>query len=135
MDISSINSVSGISSSGGSSIDEEYKRIIEKLRALGLEPSGNKASDKAKLREYELRQIKAELGSKGKGSVNKTSYITVSPAEIEQIKEQLQSNSDEEENSTEHKEKAFAMENQTGATQLAAMNSYFLKKKKVTEGI
>ena len=29
--------------------DIEYQRIIQELRALGIQPSGNKASDKARL--------------------------------------------------------------------------------------
>ena len=121
MNISSNISVNSVSSvSAGSGIDEEYKRIIEKLLALGITPSGNKASDKAKLHEYEMKQLKAELGSDGKGSVNKSDYITISSAEIEQIKATLQAKN-EEEKSPEFQEKKEAAQNQTG---------YFIKKKK-----
>ena len=130
MNISSniaVNSISGFSAGAG--IDEEYKRIIEKLMALGITPSGNKASDKAKLREYEMKQLKAELGADGKGSVNKSEYITISSAEIEQIKQTLQARA-EEEKSPEFQEKKEAAQNQTGATQEAILNQYFIKKKK-----
>lgn len=126
MDISSIRGLACIPA--GSSIDEEYKRILEKLIALGITPSGNKAADKAKLRQYEMQQLKSELGSNGKGNINKSDYITISASEIEQIKQMLQHNT-EEENSPERKEIQKAAQNQTGATQTAALNQYFIKKR------
>lgn len=125
MSSTSVNSISSISI--GSGIDEEYKRIIEKLMALGITPSGNKTSDKAKLREYELRELKSELGTNGKGNVNKSNYITISSSEIERLKMQLQT---KEEDSEEMKEKKEAAQNQTGAMQEAMLNQYFIKKKK-----
>ena len=91
MDIQAITFGSGMITSSGS-IDEEHKRIIEKLISLGLSPTGSKANDKAKLHEYEIRQVKTELGSKGNGSVNTTKYITVSTQEIERLKEKLKTN-------------------------------------------
>jgi len=44
-----ISALSGTSS--GVAIDSEYQRIIRELRALGIEPTGNKSTDKAKLEE------------------------------------------------------------------------------------
>ena len=126
MDIQAITFGSGMITSSGS-IDEEHKRIIEKLISLGLSPTGSKANDKAKLHEYEIRQVKTELGSKGNGSVNTTKYITVSTQEIERLKEQLKT-TEKDENSLEYKEKEDATKLQTGATQIAALNKWFLKK-------
>ena len=74
-----------------------------------------------------MKQLKAELGADGKGSVNKSEYITISSAEIEQIKQTLQAR-DEEEKSPEFQEKKEAAQNQTGATQEAMLNQYFIKK-------
>lgn len=131
MNISSNIGISSVSciSSGGGSLDEEYKRIIEKLMSLGIMPSGNKSSDKAKLHEIELKQLKTELGTKGKGSVNPAKYVTISSREIEQIKQKLQAKA-EEEDSAEYKEKMDAAANRTGAEQNARLNQYFIKKKK-----
>lgn len=122
MNISPVNSISCISS--GSGIDEEYKKIIEKLIALGITPSGNKAADKAKLHEYELRQLKIELGTNGKGTVNKANYLTISSSEIEQLKENLQAAEQE------NKPKSREMEERTGAKQEALLNKYFIEKRK-----
>lgn len=122
-----ISSVSGISSGGGS-IDEEYKRIIEKLMSLGIMPSGNKASDKAKLRELEMKQLKTELGTKGSGTVNPSRYVTISSSEIEQLKQKFQEKA-KEEDSPEYQEKKNAAENRIGAEQEARLNQYFIKKK------
>lgn len=118
-----INSISGMVCGGG--IDEEYKRIIEKMLALGLTPSGNKAADKAKLREVEMQQIKTELGARGKGTVNTSKYVTVSAVEIEQLKEKLQQK-EKDENSPEMIEKREAAHSRTGAEQQALLNKYFI---------
>jgi len=128
MNISSVNGASFVSLGGGGSIDEEYKKILEKLMALGITPSGNKSTDKAKLREYEMRQLKAELGSNGRGVVNKANYLTISSEEIDRIRQKLQDKADEEE--PEFKEKKEACENKTGAEQQALLNQHFLVKKK-----
>lgn len=118
MKISGING-SGIISSGGGA-DEEHKRIIARLLALGVTPSGNKASDRAKLREIEMQQLKTELGTTGKGSVNKSKFVTISASEIEQMKEKLQATE------RENKPKSEEMEKRTGAQQQALLNRYFL---------
>ena len=127
MNISSVNSVSCFSCVGGS-IDEEHKRIIEKLMALGITPTGNKSTDKAKLREYEMRQLKTELGSKGHGAVNKSNYLTISSEEIDRIRQKLQDKAKEED--PEFIEQKDACENKVGAEQQALLNQHFLVKKK-----
>ncbi len=111
--------------SSGSYIDSEHKAIIEKLMALGITPTGNKASDKAKLREIELKQVKVELGNNGKGSVNSGKYLTVSTAEIERMRMKLQ------ENDEELQEKRHAVENKLGATQEAEIARYWIKVSKL----
>ena len=129
----SINCNVNIASSGmivgGGGMDEEYKRIIERMLALGLTPTGNKASDKAKLREVEMQMLKAELGSKGKGSVNSAKYVTISTAEIEQLKEKLQLKAKEED--PKEKEKCESFEKMTGAQQQALLNKWLIKKTKI----
>ncbi len=110
--------------SSGAYIDSEHKAIIEKLMALGVTPTGDKATDKAKLREIELKQVKTELGTKGKGAVNASKYITVSTAEIERMKMKLQ------ENDEELQAKRHASENKVGAMQEALVNQYFINKKR-----
>lgn len=111
--------------SGGGSVDEEYKRIIAKLLEYGIMPSGNKSADKAKLREIEMQKLKTELGTSGKGNVNPAKYVTISAAEIEKIKEKLQSKKRDEE-APEMQEKRNAAKNRTGAEQQARLNRYFL---------
>lgn len=123
MNISGINSTGMISGGGGP--DEEYRRIIAKLLQLGIMPSGNKAADKAKLREIEMKQLKTELGTNGKGAVNKAKYVTISSAEIEQLKEKLKAK-EKENQSPEMQEKRQAAEKRTGAEQQARLNRYFL---------
>ena len=112
---------------GGGGMDEEYKRIVERMLALGLTPTGNKSSDKAKLRDVEMQMLKSELGTKGKGSVNTGKYVTISPAEIKQIKEKLQEKAKDED--PDEKAKRADAENMTGAEQQALLNKWFIKKK------
>lgn len=49
-----INSMSAIGSAVA--FDSEYHRIIRELRALGIEPSGDKTTDKAKLQAAKEQQ-------------------------------------------------------------------------------
>lgn len=119
MNISGINGI-GMISSGGGSIDEEYKRIIAKLLEYGIMPSGSKSTDKAKLHEIEMQKLKTELGSNGKGTVNQSKFVTISASEIEQLKEKLQATE------RENKPKCEEMEKRTGAQQQALLNRYFL---------
>ena len=109
------------------SIDEEHRRIMEKLLSLGIQPSGNKAADKAKLHSYEMRQLKTEIGINGKGTVNKTNYLTVSANEIEQIIDNRKANNSEPEVLKQENNEEVA-DNYIGATQEALLNKYFLLK-------
>ncbi len=113
--------------SGGGGPDEEYRRIIARLLELGLTPSGNKAADKAKLREIEMQKLKTELGTNGKGAVNKSKYVTISSAEIDALQEKLRAKVQEE--SSQNKEIQEAARNRTGAAQEALLNRYFLTRK------
>ncbi|MBO7671883.1 hypothetical protein J6S88_00585 [bacterium] len=109
------------------SIDEEYKKIIEKLLAIGIQPTGNKTADKAKLRQYEMQQLKIALGANGKGEVNKADYLTISAKEIETMKDNLKINA-EEEKLVENINEDF-----TGRTKKAMLNRFFIEKKKIIE--
>lgn len=113
----------------GGFIDEEHKRIIEKLLALGLQPTGNKSSDKNILHRHEMQQLRTELGAKGQGTVNKSNYLTISTNEIENIKNSLKMNSTPDDND-ENSNNKESIENFTGSTQNALINKYFIGKKK-----
>ena len=105
----------------GSVIDEEYKRIVERMLALGLTPSGNKSSDKTKLREVELQMLKSELGVKGTGTVSKNKYLTISPQEILQLQEKLKEKSEQKDLINENKTLML------GAEQQAILNKYYFR--------
>ena len=76
--INGITSVS-ICSCSSSKIDEEHKRIIEKLyRKYGIRSTGNKASDKAILREKEV--LEAEKLDFPQGN-----FLALSPFEEKKI--------------------------------------------------
>ncbi len=115
--------------SGGGGADEEYKRIIAKLMEYGIMPSGNKSADKAKLRQIEMQKLKTELGPTGSGTTNPSKYVTISASEIQQLKEKLKSKK-QDENTPEMQEKRKAAQNRTGANQEAALNQYFMIKKR-----
>lgn len=59
-------------------IDEEYRRILMKLAFYGVLPTGNKAADKAKLREIEIKEAKNQDCVSG-------TFVTVSVSEEEKI--------------------------------------------------
>lgn len=52
-----INPIGCLNSFAINLYDYEYKQIIRKLAQYGISPTGNKASDKAKLHEIELKQL------------------------------------------------------------------------------
>ena len=109
------------------SIDEEHRRIMEKLLSLGIQPSGNKAADKAKLRSYEMQQLKIEIGINGKGTVNKANYLTISSNEIEKIINDIKMNSKEEDAEISENNEDIG-DNYIGSSQEAVLNKYFLIK-------
>lgn len=49
-------SMSAAASSSTSTIDTEYQRIMRQLRAYGVEPTGDKSVDKAKLQKIEAAE-------------------------------------------------------------------------------
>lgn len=52
--IMSINAISmSFGSCSGTSVDSEYQKIMRALRAYGIEPTGDKSVDKAKLQKIE----------------------------------------------------------------------------------
>ncbi len=63
-----------------SSIDSEEKEIIKRLMSYGIMPSGDKAIDKAKLRQIEEEKAKTETTPTNK-------YHTVKQSEIEKFVE------------------------------------------------
>lgn len=65
----------------GCSMDAEEKRIAARLRQYGIKPTGDKNTDKAKLREIELREAKNETDVSNK-------FLTVTKGEQEKIQAQ-----------------------------------------------
>lgn len=79
MSIQKVPAVS-MSSMCVSSIDEEEKRIMAKLREYGYVPTGDKTTDKATLRRIEIEKAKQEDTVSDK-------FITVTRMEQEKIQE------------------------------------------------
>ena len=61
-------------------IDSEEKAIMDRLLAYGITPTGNKTTDKAKLRRVELEKAKQDNYVSNK-------YVTVSQAECQRIQD------------------------------------------------
>lgn len=70
----------GVTCSIAAGPDEEHKRIMRKLRAYGIMPTGIKSTDFSLLRKIELEEAKKE-------SCVSTKFITVSIEEQEKIQE------------------------------------------------
>ncbi len=73
--------IQGVSSVGICSlpcVDEEEREIMRRLLAYGVNPTGNKTADKAKLREIELKKAK-----ESNSILN--NLLTVSKSEQEKI--------------------------------------------------
>lgn len=60
------------------SIDAEEKEIMRRLLAYGIQPTGNKSIDMAKLRQIEEQKAKTE-------SVASNKFYTVSSSEMEKM--------------------------------------------------
>lgn len=87
-------------------IDPEHQRIMRELRAMGIEPTGDKAADKAKLQEVKSAKKAAE-------TQNIEFVAEVKPSE----KAGAESSKDNIKNDI-----AVKSLNMTGATQLAELN-------------
>jgi len=75
-----------VASFGGSClIDSEEKAIMDKLLSYGCIPTGDKATDRAKLHEIELERAKQDNYVSSK-------YLTVSTSECEKIQERKKEN-------------------------------------------
>ena len=89
-------------------MDSEYQRIIRELRALGLEPTGDKATDKAR-----LEAAKAEKSSQKNCEIQAQAVEHVNEPE----KADAISNTD-----IVKEETVAAAQNMTGAEQLGQLN-------------
>ena len=103
-----INSMAAIAQSVA--FDSEYQRIIRELRALGIEPTGNKSVDKAK-----LEAAKAEQRAKNEGVVSFQAVTGTNETE----KAGAISSADNIKNDT-----AIQAQNMTGAEQIALLNKH-----------
>ena len=89
-------------------IDSEYQRIIRELRALGIEPTGDKTVDKAKLEAAKQQQ---------KAQNNSTVQVQAVTETNETEKAGAISSEDNVKNDT-----AIQAQNMTGAEQIAKLN-------------
>lgn len=101
-----VNSVCGAMYAGV--IDPEYQRIVRELRAFGIEPSGDKSIDKAKL---EAAKSMRKVESKN---------VAVKPVDITNSGEKIQAFSPADD------AKSIDAQNMTGALQIAQMNKFKL---------
>ena len=67
-------------------VDSEEKEIMAKLLAYGITPTGNKATDRAKLYQIEYNRAKQEP------TVSSNKFLTVSTSEQNKIQEKKQEN-------------------------------------------
>lgn len=93
-------------------IDPEHQRIMRELRALGLEPTGDKSSDKAK-----LEQARSEKKAEQAQAASQVQFVS---GVEESSKAEAVSSSDAA------KDMAVQSQNMTGAEQLAKLNKYKL---------
>lgn len=80
-----------------SSVDSEEKEIMRRLLAYGITPTGNKTTDKAKLREIEINKAK-------NSNFVILNLLTVSKAEQEQIQKKKKDKRKETEKQTDLKD-------------------------------
>lgn len=92
-------------------IDPEHQRIMRELRAMGIEPTGDKNTDKAKLEEAKQAKRSAQAQE-----VEKASFVS---GVQETEKAGAVSSKDEAINTA-------AGQNMTGAQQVAMINKYKL---------
>lgn len=105
-----ISSMGAVASSVA--FDSEYQRIIRELRALGLEPTGDKATDKTRLETAKAQQAAAKNEA--------VQCQAVTPAN-ETEKDYAVSSSD-----NIKQDIAFQAQNMTGAEQIAQLNKFKL---------
>lgn len=92
-------------------IDVEHLRIMRELRALGIEPTGDKFADKAKLEEAKkVKSVQQANISKNKSGEEQTSKTS--------------SNNEQQSNQQ-------VGNDMTGANQISELNKLFLLKKAV----
>lgn len=94
-------------------IDPEHQRIMRELRALGIEPTGDKSTDKAK-----LEKAKSEKKAAQAQSSKQVQFVTGTE---ESSKSDAVSSSD-----TIKNDKSIQAQNMTGAEQLAQLNKFKL---------
>ena len=101
--------IQALGAASGLSIDAEYLRIIQELRSLGLQPSGNKAIDAQK-----LAQAKSELIQR----IHKKEETTNSHQELGvQVINQV--------DETEFAQKSEMEEQRLGAMTIAQLNKIY----------
>ncbi len=101
-----VSALSGTAS--GIMIDSEYQRIIRELRALGIEPTGNKTTDKAKLEEAKAAKHAKE--------VQNISFVTQT--------EETEKAGAESSKDTIKNDMSIQTQQMTGADQIAKLNKY-----------
>lgn len=101
------------STASGMAIDSEYQRIIRELRALGIEPTGNKSTDKAT-----LEAAKSAQQAQKNQEVQNTQFVSKT-----QDSEKAGAESSQD---TLKNDATIQAQQMTGATQIAEFNKYKL---------
>lgn len=107
----SLNIASISAMSAQAYIDPEHQRIMRELRALGIEPTGDKSADKAKLEEAKAAKKAAQTQS--------TSGVQFVTGTEESSKADAVSSKDEA-------APAISAQTMTGAEQIAQLNKFKL---------
>lgn len=100
----SVNGIFSMYGLGVCGIDSEHQRIMRELRALGIEPSGDKATDKAKLQRVQSSKNADSAQPEEKMQANKTFGETIEELAGINVQDKLNA------------------ESMTGATQIAELN-------------
>ena len=126
-DYASLFGRNNLNSSAFMNADPEHSRIMKMLISYGLTPTGNKGDDKARLHRFEIELAKEELNAITSDSVRAFHFLTVSNAEIQELRQSIAPKvPDNNEMQLENQKLA---EQRLGESQIAQMNSFFIQKK------
>lgn len=116
----------GLSSTAFLNVDSEHSKIMRMLISYGLTPTGNKGDDKARLHRFEIELAREELKSITSDSVRSFHFLTISNAEIQELRNALAPPKQEDE--ALQRENQKLAEERLGENQIAQMNSFFIRK-------
>lgn len=117
----------GLSSTAFLNVDSEHSKIMRMLISYGLTPTGNKGDDKARLHRFEIELAKEELKAITNDSVRAFHFLTISNAEIQELRNAISPPKIEDDELQLENQKLA--EERVGENQIAQMNSFFIQKK------